>query len=123
MFTAGDKNFMNKNSECDVLSFAPEDRTDILKRLKEIDFANEEIASNYEDIDWFAFDCITVLMKDDEILGDPEASITRRNGLAAGICITLPARSVVGWLVGWWVVCSSVPLRSYVFPSTVFPGP
>ena len=69
VFTVGDKNFKNRNSECDVLTFAPEDRTDILKRLKEIDFANEEIASNYEDIDWFAFDCITVLMKDDEILG------------------------------------------------------
>ncbi len=69
MFTVGDKNFINKNSECDVLTFAPDERTDILKRLKNIDFANEEIASNYENIDWFAFDCITVLMKDEEILG------------------------------------------------------
>ena len=69
MFTVGDKNFANKNSECDVLTFAPEDRTDLLKRLKGIDFANEEIANNYEGIDWFAFDCVTVLMKDDEILG------------------------------------------------------
>jgi len=69
MFTVGDKNFINKNSECDVLTFAPDERTDILKRLKDIDFADEEIASNYENIDWFAFDCITVLMKDEEILG------------------------------------------------------
>ena len=69
VFTVGDKNFMNKNSECDVLTFAPEDRPDVLKSLKGIDFADEQIASNYEDIDWFAFDCITVLMKNDEILG------------------------------------------------------
>ena len=69
MFTAGDKNFVNKNSECDVLTFVPDERTYILKQLSKIDFANEEIASNYENIDWFAFDCITVLLKGDEILG------------------------------------------------------
>tara|TARA_B100000900_G_scaffold368124_1_gene345113 strand:+ start:642 stop:1220 length:579 start_codon:yes stop_codon:yes gene_type:complete len=69
VFTVGDKNFMNKNSECDVLTFAPEDRTDILKRLKEINFGTEELAKNYENIDWFAFDCISVLLKKDEILG------------------------------------------------------
>ena len=46
MFTAGDKNFVNKNSECDVLTFVPDERTDILKQLSKIDFANEEIASN-----------------------------------------------------------------------------
>mgnify|MGYP001217832405 FL=1 len=69
MFTVGDKNFINKNSECDVLTFAPEDRTDILQQLKKIDFGSDEIAINYETIDWFAFDCITVLLKEGEILG------------------------------------------------------
>ena len=69
MFTPGDKNFANKNSECDVLTFAPGDRTDILKQLRDIDFGSEEIASNYENIDWFAFDCITVLLKEKEVLG------------------------------------------------------
>ena len=69
MFTFGDKNFIDKNSECDVLTFAPETRTDLLRQLKHIDFGSEAIASNYEKIDWFAFDCITVLLKDDEILG------------------------------------------------------
>jgi len=69
MFTVGDKKFINKNSECDVLTFAPEERTDLLRQLKNIDFGSDEIASNYENIDWFAFDCITVLLKKDEILG------------------------------------------------------
>ena len=69
VFTVGDKNFTNKNSECDVLTFAPEDRTDILQQLRKIDFGSEEIAINYESIDWFAFDCITVLLKGGEILG------------------------------------------------------
>ena len=69
MFTPGDKNFTNKNSECDVLTFDPGDRTDILKQLKQIDFGSEQIASNYENIDWFAFDCVTVWLKEGEILG------------------------------------------------------
>ena len=69
MFTAGDKNFVNKNSGCDVLTFKPDERTDLLKKLDKIDFGDIDIASNYENIDWFAFDCITVLLKEDEILG------------------------------------------------------
>lgn len=69
MFTVGDKKFIDKNSECDVLTFAPEDRTDLLRQLKYIEFGSDEMASNYENIDWFAFDCITVLLKEDKILG------------------------------------------------------
>ena len=61
MFTAGDKNFVNKNSGCDVLTFKPDERTDLLKKLDKIDFGDIDIASNYENIDWFAFDCLGLL--------------------------------------------------------------
>ena len=69
MFTPGDSKFQNKNSGCDVMTFVPEERVDILRELRQIDFGSEETASNYEDIDWFAYDCVTVLLKDKAILG------------------------------------------------------
>lgn len=69
MFTAGDNNFANKNSECDVLTFIPEERIDIIHKLKTINFGSDELAKNYENIDWFDLECITVLLKNDDVLG------------------------------------------------------
>jgi hypothetical protein len=69
MFTPGDKNYKNKNSGCDVLTFETHERPDILRKLKKIKFGSERVVSNYETINWFDFECITVLLKDDEILG------------------------------------------------------
>jgi hypothetical protein len=69
MFTPGDREFLNKNSGCDVLTFAPEEKIDMLRQLRQIDFGTEEMASNYQDIDWFEFDCVTVLLKGSDVLG------------------------------------------------------
>jgi hypothetical protein len=38
MFTPGDKNYKNKNSGCDVLTFETHERPDILRKLKKIKF-------------------------------------------------------------------------------------
>ena len=69
IFTPGNNKEENRKGDCDVLTFAPEERTDIIKRLKDIDFNNEALKENYQTINWFDFDCITVLMKGDDILG------------------------------------------------------
>lgn len=72
MWSPGQSNYGVK-SECDVLTFIPEERTDIIKKLKEISFDDLEQGHfkkvDYTSIDWFAFECITVLLKDDNILG------------------------------------------------------
>jgi len=69
MFTKGNSNYKGKNSECDVLTFEPNDRIDIVKKLKKINFDNEVLKNNYINIDWNEFDAITVLLKDEVILG------------------------------------------------------
>lgn len=69
MYSAGNSKYKNKNSECDVFTFLPEERTDILKKLKNINFDNEKLKDNYKSINWFDFECITVLLKNEDIMG------------------------------------------------------
>jgi len=69
MFTKGNSNYKGKNSECDVLTFFPSEREDIILKLKNIDFSNEKLKDNYINLDWSEFGVITVLIKNDEILG------------------------------------------------------
>ena len=62
-----------RNNELDVITFKPEDRPDLLKRLKEISFDDLDQGhfkkEDYTSINWFDFECITVLLQDDNIYG------------------------------------------------------
>jgi len=69
MFSKGDDNYSNKNSGCDVLTFRPDENLEIIKKLEKINFDDENLSSNYNSINWYDFECITVLQKDSEILG------------------------------------------------------
>jgi len=69
MHSKGDSSYSNKNSECDVLTFMPDENAEIIKKLEKINFDDEELSSNYQSIDWYEYKCITVLLKNDEILG------------------------------------------------------
>ena len=69
MFSKGNINYANKNSGCDVLTFEPKENVNIINKLQEINFDDETLANNYRSIDWYEFECITVLQKDQEILG------------------------------------------------------
>ena len=69
MLTPGHSNYESKNSECDVLTFKPEDRPDIIEKLTQISFDDLEQKEDYVTINWSDFECITVLLKEDEILG------------------------------------------------------
>jgi hypothetical protein len=69
MLTPGHSNYESKNSECDVLTFNPEERPDIIEKLKQISFDDLEQKEDYVTINWSEFECITVLLKDDAVLG------------------------------------------------------
>jgi hypothetical protein len=69
MLTPGHSNYESKNSECDVLTFKPEDRPDIIEKLKQISFDDLEQKEDYVTINWSDFECITVLLKDEAVLG------------------------------------------------------
>ena len=62
-----------RNEDCNVITFKPEERPDLIRRLKEISFDDLDQGhfkkEDYLTIDWFKFDCITVLLQDDNILG------------------------------------------------------
>ena len=53
------------NSECSVTSFFPEDRPDIIKQLSETVYEHV----NYDGLDWFQFDCVSILQNGDDIVG------------------------------------------------------
>jgi len=69
MHSKGDSSYSNKNSECDVLTFMPDENAEIIKKLEKINFDDEELSNNYQSIDWYEYKCITVLLKNEEILG------------------------------------------------------
>ena len=48
IFTPGNSKEKNRKGDCDVLTFAPEERTDIIRRLKDINFDNEVLKKNYQ---------------------------------------------------------------------------
>jgi len=54
-----------RNSECKVTTFYTEDRPDIVKRLSEITYQHV----NYDGLNWYNFDCISVLQNEDDIVG------------------------------------------------------
>lgn len=54
-----------RNSDCDVITFAPEDRPDIIRQLYKTTYNHR----NYDCLNWFDFDCVTVLQAYDEIVG------------------------------------------------------
>ena len=62
-----------RNNDLDVITFKPEDRPDLLKKLKEISFDDLDEGhfkkEDYTSINWFDFECITVLLQDDNIYG------------------------------------------------------
>ena len=62
-----------RNENCNVVTFEPNERPDLIKKLKEISFDDLDQGhfkkEDYLTIDWFKFDCITVLLQDDNILG------------------------------------------------------
>ena len=53
------------NSECSVTSFFPEDMPDIIKQLSETVYDHV----NYDGLDWFQFDCVSILQNGDDIVG------------------------------------------------------
>jgi|GEM_PF-3485145 len=53
------------NSDCSVTSFFPEDRPDIIKKLSETTYNHV----NYDNLDWFEFDCVSILQNGDDIVG------------------------------------------------------
>ena len=62
-----------RNEDCNVITFKPEERPDLIRRLKEISFDDLDQGhfkkEDYLSIQWFDFECITVLLQDDKILG------------------------------------------------------
>lgn len=56
---------MLRNSECEVISFAPEDRLDIIKKLYKTKYDHV----NYDNINWLEYDCISALMHKEKIVG------------------------------------------------------
>ena len=69
MFSKGDSNYSNRKGDCDVLTFMPDENLDIIKKLQKLNFEDENLASNYQSIDWHEYKCITVFQKNEEILG------------------------------------------------------
>ena len=67
------KSSIMRNENCNVVTFEPNERPDLIKKLKEISFDDLDQGhfkkEDYLSIDWFKFDCITVLLQDDNILG------------------------------------------------------
>lgn len=66
MFSSGSNLYENKNASCDVLTFQPHMRKDLINQLKSINFKADP---NYADIDWNEFVCISVLIKNDNVMG------------------------------------------------------
>ena len=59
---------MLRNSECEVITFDPVERPDIIKELSQTKYNH----SNYDGIEkcpWFDFDCVTILKANNEIVG------------------------------------------------------
>ena len=56
---------MFRNSDCDVITFAPEEKPNIIKQLHETVYHHK----NYDSINWFEFDCITILQANNRIVG------------------------------------------------------
>ena len=55
MFSSGNSKYGNKNASCDVLTFEPSARPDMIEQLKGLNFRADQ---NYADIDWHEFVCI-----------------------------------------------------------------
>lgn len=53
------------HKECDVYSFYPEDDSNMISRLNEFKFEHP----NYENLDWFEFDVVSVFLRNEEIFG------------------------------------------------------
>lgn len=66
MFSSGNSKYGNKNASCDVLTFEPSARPDMIEQLKGLNFRADQ---NYADIDWHEFVCISVLLKQDTVMG------------------------------------------------------
>ena len=66
MFSSGNSKYHNKNASCDVLTFVPSERPDMIEQLKGLNFRADP---NYADIDWYEFVCISVMLKQDTVMG------------------------------------------------------
>lgn len=66
MFSSGNSKYGNKNASCNVLTFEPSARPDMIEQLKGLNFRADP---NYADIDWHEFVCISVLLKQDTVMG------------------------------------------------------
>ena len=62
-----------RNNDLDVITFKPEDRPDLIRKLKEISFDDLDQGhfkkEDYISINWFDFECISVLIQDNKIYG------------------------------------------------------
>lgn len=67
-----------RNSDCDVITFLPEDRPDIIKQLGDARY-NHNL---YDEIDWFEYDAVSVLLNQNNIVGF--SSIWHRSFYKAG---------------------------------------
>ncbi len=54
-----------RNSECNVITFSPDERTDIIEQLYKTTYNHK----NYDKLDWFQFDAISVLLNANNIVG------------------------------------------------------
>ncbi len=68
------------------LTFLPQDRPDVLRKLKEIKFnESDRLSDNYKDMDWFSFEAISIYERDDKIIGF-SSIIHRPEHFAKGEC-------------------------------------
>jgi hypothetical protein len=56
---------MLRNSDCNVETFCPADRPDLIKRLSAVNYGHV----NYDTINWHDFDCVSILINGDSIVG------------------------------------------------------
>lgn len=55
----------NNKSDIEVITFDPKQRIDLVEKIKSMNLKD----NNYYDINWIDFECVTIIVKDDEIKG------------------------------------------------------